>query len=55
MKESCQNPEKVRVVRMDMVDYDAVRAITNEVIEDLEKNHKKLDVVVENAGVSMRS
>ena len=38
-----------------MVDYDAVRAITNEVIEDLEKNHKKLDVVVENAGVSMRS
>ena len=55
VKETCQNPEKVKVVRMDMIDYDAVRAITNEVIEELEKNHKKLDVVVENAGVSMRS
>ena len=37
-----------------MSDYDAVRAVTEKVIEDLEKQNRKLDVVVENAGVGMR-
>ena len=39
---------------MDMTEYDTVRVITKKVIENLEAENRKLDVVVENAGVSMR-
>ena len=37
-----------------MSDYAAVEKVTNEVLGELEKNGKKLDVIVENAGVGMR-
>jgi NADP-dependent 3-hydroxy acid dehydrogenase YdfG len=39
---------------MDMTDYEGVRTITDKLIKRLEKDGKKLDIVVENAGLSMR-
>lgn len=45
---------KVKIVKLDMSDYAAVEKVTNEVLGELEKNGKKLDVIVENAGVGMK-
>jgi NADP-dependent 3-hydroxy acid dehydrogenase YdfG len=40
---------------MDIADYKAVQKITASLIERLESNGKRIDVVVENAGTSMIS
>ena len=37
-----------------MTNFDQVDKVSAQVIGDLEKNNKKLDILVENAGVSMR-
>lgn len=37
-----------------MTDYPSVEKLTQEILADLESKGKKLDMVVENAGVSMR-
>lgn len=54
MKENCANKDKVSLVKLDMTDYQSVKVVTNRVIDQLEREGRKLDVVVENAGVSMR-
>lgn len=37
-----------------MTDYEEIEQVTKNVIKKLEDQKRKLDVVVENAGVSMR-
>lgn len=37
-----------------MSHFDEIEQVTNKVISGLERNGKKIDVVVENAGISMR-
>ena len=54
VKDACLRPEKVTILKLDMTDFDTVRAVTTEVVKNLENKGQKLDVVVENAGVSMR-
>jgi len=39
---------------MDMSNFTEVETVTQEVLATLVRNGKKLDVVVENAGISMR-
>jgi short-subunit dehydrogenase len=54
VKASCSHPENAEVLPMDMTDYKEVRRLTQQLIERLESNGKKIDIVVENAGLSMR-
>jgi dehydrogenase/reductase SDR family member 7 len=54
VKESCSHPENAEVLPMDMTDYKEVRRLTQQLIEKLESNGKKIDIVVENAGIAMR-
>lgn len=54
VKQSCPNPEKAEVLPMDMTNYKEVKNITERYIKGLESNGQKIDVVVENAGLSMR-
>ena len=54
VRDACADKNRVNIVKLDISDYAAVEKVTNEVIGELEKNGKKLDVIVENAGVGMR-
>jgi NADP-dependent 3-hydroxy acid dehydrogenase YdfG len=54
VKASCKNPENAEVLPMDMADFKEVRRLTQKLIEGLEAKGKRIDVVVENAGLSMR-
>lgn len=54
VRHSCAHPDKVQVVELDMCDFAAIEKVTQRVIEELEAKNEKLDIVVENAGVSMR-
>src|SRR5690242_9017878 len=54
VQQTCSAPERVEVVKMDMTNYGELEKGTREVLERLEAQGKRLDVVVENAGVSMR-
>ena len=37
VKSLCAHPEKVKVIKLDMTEFDTVQAVTKEVIEELEK------------------
>jgi short-subunit dehydrogenase len=54
VKKSCPFPEKVQLVRLDMTDFPEVEKVTKEILRQLESSNSRLDVLVENAGVSMR-
>ncbi|KAL4474792.1 hypothetical protein ABPG74_001488 [Tetrahymena malaccensis] len=55
VKSQCKDPSKVTVLPLDMSKTKEVIKQTEDFIKDLEKQNKKLDIVIENAGVSMRS
>lgn len=55
VKASCPHPDNAEVLPLDMTNYEEVKKVTNTLIDRLEANGKKIDVVVENAGLSMRS
>lgn len=54
VKRNCPNPEKVQIISLDMTKYDEIEQVTRNVVEDLEGKGMGLDIVVENAGISMR-
>ena len=52
---ACEHPEETTILQLDMTDYKAVKRATEEYLGGLESKGRKLDIVVENAGLSMRS
>lgn len=55
VKNSLANPEKHIVYPLDMSKLDEINQKTGELCQKMEKENKKIDIVVENAGVSQRA